>query len=195
MTADQVAALGADAATVAAYQQKDKLLTFDREHAKRTHVNDASADYYESATWLSPEEKAALDEKERRRREASRPSNRRYKMSFDLAGRRVIEVVADVDTEGGDDGAAAVGSHGDTEFGSWPPAAAADGGGGGRGGDEGDGFDDDGDDGHVLENDGLAANAGRLGDVYREIRSKFAGRRAAAAAAAAAATAADPGSK
>ena len=35
LTADQIASLGADAATIGAYQQKDKLMTFDREHAKR----------------------------------------------------------------------------------------------------------------------------------------------------------------
>ena len=35
MTADQIASLGADTATSGAYQQKDKLMTFDREHAKR----------------------------------------------------------------------------------------------------------------------------------------------------------------
>ena len=94
LTADQVSSLpGVDAATVEAYKQKDKLLTFDREHAKRTHVNDAQSDYYESSTWLSDAEKADLDRKEQLRRDAAKPSNRRYKMSFDLAGRRVVEVI------------------------------------------------------------------------------------------------------
>ena len=35
LTTDQIISLGADAATINAYQQKDKLMTFDREHAKR----------------------------------------------------------------------------------------------------------------------------------------------------------------
>ena len=60
LTADQIASLGADSATIGAYQQKDKLMTFDREHAKRTHVNDAQSDYYESSTWLSEEEKKVV---------------------------------------------------------------------------------------------------------------------------------------
>ena len=35
LTTDQIISLGGDAATIGAYQQKDKLMTFDREHAKR----------------------------------------------------------------------------------------------------------------------------------------------------------------
>jgi hypothetical protein len=35
-----------------AYRQKDKLLMFDKEHAKRTHVHDAQADYYETGRYV-----------------------------------------------------------------------------------------------------------------------------------------------
>jgi hypothetical protein len=154
-----------DAVTVEAYRQKDKLLTFDREHAKRTHVNDAQSDYYESSTWLSDAEKADLDRKEQLRRDAAKPSNRRYKMSFDLAGRRVVEVV-----------------RGDEEEPTAGPAASASKGGEGR---YDAGYEPD----QLLQNDSLMSEgAGRIGDVYRQIRNKFADRAAAAAAAAATGT-------
>ena len=60
---------------------------FDREHVKRTHVHDAQADYYESSTWLSEEEKLSIDEKMKSNRDSKQPSNRKYKMTFDIAGR------------------------------------------------------------------------------------------------------------
>ena len=45
------------------------------------------ADYYETGTWLTEEEKKEMDNNERKRREAKKPSNRKFKMSFDIAGR------------------------------------------------------------------------------------------------------------
>lgn len=76
----------ANEATIKAYQLKDRLLVFDKEHAKRTHVHDAQADYYESSTWLTEEEKKAIDEKEKRR-EKYLPSNRRIRVAYDIASR------------------------------------------------------------------------------------------------------------
>lgn len=61
----------------AAYALKDKLLQFDLENAKRSHVHDAQADYYETATWLTEEEKLAIDARQKARREALQPSSRR----------------------------------------------------------------------------------------------------------------------
>eukprot|EP01035_Chromulina_nebulosa_P030048 gene30048-39907_t len=68
MTKDMAAAAHYDSATVRAYSQKDKLLLFDREHAKRTHVHDAQADYYESSAWLTAEEKKQIDDKLRKKK-------------------------------------------------------------------------------------------------------------------------------
>ena len=73
-----------------AYSNKDRLLQFDRENTKRTHVHDAQADYYESTAWLTDEERAKIDAKRQKARDAKLPSNRRYQMSLDIAGRRKI---------------------------------------------------------------------------------------------------------
>ena len=51
------------------------------------------ADYYETGTWLSEEEKKDMDEAEQRRRDARKPSNRKFKMTFDMAGRLVLVLV------------------------------------------------------------------------------------------------------
>jgi len=82
-----------DEDTLKAYRQKDKLLMFDKEHAKRTHVHDAQADYYETGTWLSEEEKSEMDKREQHRRDGRKPLNRKFKMAFDMAGRRIIEEI------------------------------------------------------------------------------------------------------
>mmetsp|Transcript_13647 Transcript_13647/g.18668 ORF Transcript_13647/g.18668 Transcript_13647/m.18668 type:complete len:199 (+) Transcript_13647:35-631(+) len=99
MTAEQAALANLDASTVKAYAQKDKLLLFDREHAKRTHVHDAQADYYDSSAWLTPEEKQLIDDKLRKRKEARerRPATKR--ITFDLAGRKITEYIGDEDVE------------------------------------------------------------------------------------------------
>ena len=85
-----------------AYMNKDRLLQFDRENAKRTHVHDAQADYYESTAWLTDEERARIDSKRQRARDAMLPSHRRYQMSLDFAGRRKIVATTSVvvDAEG-----------------------------------------------------------------------------------------------
>ena len=52
---------------VKAYQMKDKLLSFDKENATRTHVHDdAQGDYYSTDIWLPGEEKDGIDEKKRK---------------------------------------------------------------------------------------------------------------------------------
>lgn len=78
--------------TLSAYEQKDKLLVFDKENAKRTQVRDSQADYYSSHMWLSEEEKKTMMEKEKKRKEMkSRIHEKKLHISFDIAGRRVIE--------------------------------------------------------------------------------------------------------
>lgn len=71
MTATDAVSAGFDEATVKAYMQKDKLMQFDKENAQRTQVHDAQADYYESGTWLTEEEKKAIATKEQLKREAA----------------------------------------------------------------------------------------------------------------------------
>ena len=100
-----------DESKLAAYRLKDKLLQFDKENAKRTHVHDAQGDYYESSTWLTEEEKADIDRREARRRqqrlEQQRKSGRRkVNIRFDIAGRRIVDYEVEEEgeeVEGGQD--------------------------------------------------------------------------------------------
>ena len=126
-------------------------------------MNDAQADYYESSTWLSEEEKQSLDDKERQRREASRPSNRKCKISFDIAGRKVVEEVADDDDDDDDDGDDSHNGESHEKDLSYLDTP-------------------------VVENTSLMNQEGRMGDVYRQIRNSLADRRAAATATAAVTT-------
>lgn len=109
-TADDALNEGYDASTVKAYKMLDKLLQFDKENAQRTHVHDAQADYYESGTWLSEEEKASIDKRNKLRLEAkNKRPQRKINIHFDIAGRRVVDYSAeeedvlfeDVDTMSG----------------------------------------------------------------------------------------------
>ena len=99
MNAEMAAAANFDGPTIRSYAQKDKLLIFDREHAKRTHVHDAQADYYESSTWLTPEEKKLIDDKLRKKKERRdrRPTTKR--ITLDLAGRKVVEYIRNEDED------------------------------------------------------------------------------------------------
>ena len=69
-----------------AYALKDKLLQFDREHAKRTQVFDAQADYYETTVWLTEEEKEAIDKQQQTRRDQQKISGRQAFLSVRLDG-------------------------------------------------------------------------------------------------------------
>lgn len=92
MNADEASAHGLGEESVRAYAHKDKLLFFDKEHAKRTRVLDAQGDYYNASAWLTEEEKAEIAERERRRREKFLPSHRRHKtITLDFASRRVLQ--------------------------------------------------------------------------------------------------------
>jgi hypothetical protein len=87
-----------DASSLKAYKMLHKLLQFDQENAKRTHVHDAQADYYESGTWLTEEEKADIAKREAMRMEAKkRQSQRRVNIRFDIAGRRVVDFINEED--------------------------------------------------------------------------------------------------
>lgn len=100
MSAEDASKSGADPATVAAYKLKDTLLVYDREHAKRTQVHDAQADYYESSTWLTPEEKARIDEKERLRRSTmGRRPGKNMQLDINLRGGRNVTLSQTVGEE------------------------------------------------------------------------------------------------
>ena len=73
-----------DSKILSAYQLKDKLLIFDRENVKRTQVHDAQADYYESATWLTHDEKRKIDENERIRRKAMNKRNSNMSINLNI---------------------------------------------------------------------------------------------------------------
>ena len=92
LSPQEVQAQGLTSVQASAYALKDKLLQFDLENAKRSHVRDAQADYYETNDrWLSDEEKAKIDEQQQLRRERLKPQNRRVQLSLtvDKTGRRV----------------------------------------------------------------------------------------------------------
>lgn len=98
MNASTAAESGMDNSTVLAYKQKDKLLRFDQENTRRTHVNDAQADYYSNSTWLSAEEKSAIDEKESQRLEGYKKAGKSITFRLDLENG---EMVKDVDNFSG----------------------------------------------------------------------------------------------
>ena len=96
------------AGVMRAYEVKDRLLQFDSENATRTHVHDAQNDYYESSTWLTEEEKAAIDRKRKKATEAKKPSNRRYVRGLNANKKyttaQTIVVTGDEDEDGKDNG-------------------------------------------------------------------------------------------
>ena len=96
MSADEAINLGHanNEQTVDAYRLKDRLLVFDKEHAKRTQVFDMQADYYESATWLTVEEKEIIDTREKKRREKYNKTKRITHFNIDLTSGEVVEGVS-----------------------------------------------------------------------------------------------------
>lgn len=96
MSADEAINLGHanNEQTVDAYRLKDRLLVFDKENAKRTQVFDMQADYYESATWLTVEEKEIIDAREKKRREKYNKTKRITHFNIDLTSGEVVEGVS-----------------------------------------------------------------------------------------------------
>lgn len=94
MTAEDAILAGYDEGTINAYKMLDKLLQFDKENVQRTHVHDAQGDYYETGTWLTEEEKADIERREKLRQEAkTNRIRRKVNINFDIAGRRVLDFV------------------------------------------------------------------------------------------------------
>jgi hypothetical protein len=76
-----------------AVHHKDKLLDFDQTSAQRTHVLDDERDFFnvDATSWKSPQEKAALVQREEELREKKFGSHRNRAVTLDIAGRRVVE--------------------------------------------------------------------------------------------------------
>lgn len=90
---------GYDESTLRSYKQKDTLLLYDREHAKRTVVRDAQGDYYVGSAWLNEEEKEKILQKEKSRIEKKKNAKQKLlNVYFDYENNRgkqgkVVEVI------------------------------------------------------------------------------------------------------
>mmetsp|Transcript_16795 Transcript_16795/g.46096 ORF Transcript_16795/g.46096 Transcript_16795/m.46096 type:complete len:87 (+) Transcript_16795:3593-3853(+) len=65
-----------------AYQQKERLLRFDRDFARRTEVFDDQADYQGPGTWMTEDEKKEAEENQQRHLESLK---RRSKQRLTIA--------------------------------------------------------------------------------------------------------------
>jgi hypothetical protein len=103
-TAEQMRANGADATTIKAYELKDRLLLFDREHAQRTRVYDAQGDYYSSSTWLTDKEREDIERKEQQKIEGKQKATEGRKISLNVdsysSHKKPSVIIQDVDNDG-----------------------------------------------------------------------------------------------
>lgn len=76
-----------------AQAHKDTLLEYDKTHTKRTKVIDDESDYYASGagSWLTKDQKEAIQKKEEEAREKRFGSRLDRKITFDFAGRQIID--------------------------------------------------------------------------------------------------------
>lgn len=80
-----------------AISQRDRLIRYDRESEKRTTVIDDESDYFKAnSVWLNDEERVKLKALEEEVREKTHSSRARKKMTFDFAGRQVVEESEDL---------------------------------------------------------------------------------------------------
>ena len=189
MTSEEATLLGYDESTIKAYKMLDKLLQFDKENAQRTHVHDAQADYYETGTWLTEEEKADIAKREALRQEAKKKkSQRKINIRFDIAGRRVVDYneedadIADSDEPSGTFQVCSVQLDNDGERPVWmyddAPLAtslshvdlSADEASSGQKMDD-DTYEEF--DMPVYDNIGLERNRGKAGEVYRSMKKRL----------------------
>mmetsp|Transcript_15299 Transcript_15299/g.29662 ORF Transcript_15299/g.29662 Transcript_15299/m.29662 type:complete len:317 (+) Transcript_15299:152-1102(+) len=86
-----------DEAFSRALAHRDKLLDFDATSAARTKVYDDQADYFEmdldvmDSKWATTTEKEEMKAKVEARRDAEEEAARKITLTFDLAGRRIIQ--------------------------------------------------------------------------------------------------------
>ncbi|GFS03243.1 thyroid hormone receptor interactor 4 [Elysia marginata] len=80
-----------------ALRHRDKLLEFDRNSVRRTQVIDDECDYYatDANRWLSQEDREKLRQREDDLRKARHGSRRNRKITFDFAGRQILDAEED----------------------------------------------------------------------------------------------------
>lgn len=75
-----------------ALARRDRLLKYDRESERRTTVIDDESDYFKAnSVWLSDEERKKLKALETQLRENKHASRLSRKVTFDFAGRQIVE--------------------------------------------------------------------------------------------------------
>ncbi|XP_064618936.1 activating signal cointegrator 1-like isoform X2 [Lineus longissimus] len=76
-----------------AVEQKERLLEYDRTSVRRTQVIDDESDYFttDGNQWLNKDERKKLKQREEELRSVRHGSRRDRKITFDFAGRRVID--------------------------------------------------------------------------------------------------------
>lgn len=75
-----------------AMERRDRLLKYDRESERRTTVIDDESDYFRAnSVWLSDEERKKLKTLENQLNEVKHGSRLNRKITFDFAGRQVVE--------------------------------------------------------------------------------------------------------
>ncbi|XP_050682626.1 activating signal cointegrator 1 isoform X2 [Leptidea sinapis] len=76
----------------AAVSHRNRLLEYDRTSERRTRVTDDDSDYFSAGSvWLSAEERQKLDKYQQSLHDKKHASRLYKKMTFDFAGRQVIE--------------------------------------------------------------------------------------------------------
>ncbi|XP_035826166.1 activating signal cointegrator 1 isoform X2 [Aplysia californica] len=80
-----------------AMKHRDKLLEYDKNSVRRTQVIDDECDYYatDANRWLSNDDREKLRKREEELRHARHGSRRDRKITFDFAGRRVVDAEED----------------------------------------------------------------------------------------------------
>ena len=77
----------------AAVESKDRLLDYQANSAKRTQIIDDESDYFnvDNNRWLTPQQREALRKKKEELQQEKHKSRLDRKMTFDFAGRKVVE--------------------------------------------------------------------------------------------------------
>ncbi|KAL0820181.1 hypothetical protein ABMA28_006106 [Loxostege sticticalis] len=76
----------------AALNHRNRLLEYDRTSERRTRVTDDDSDYFSAGSvWLNPAEKDKLEKYQQSLHEKKHASRLTKKMTFDFAGRQVVE--------------------------------------------------------------------------------------------------------
>ena len=77
----------------AAVDNKNRLLDYQANSAKRTQIIDDESDYFnvDNNKWLTPEQREAMKKKKEELHEEKHKSRLDRKITFDFAGRRVVE--------------------------------------------------------------------------------------------------------